>query len=124
MVWAWSDRMGVHGETEERMEPMIIESRTATYLARVTDLIERGHVFQQMTDTCPECDRTLDQFNSNHHTVMINSNYKVNPHEVIILIACEGYWMINPNLVGIDTPNWTTMDGVLGGELPPEGSEG
>lgn len=23
-----------------------------------------------------------------------------------VVIGCEGYWVINPNAVGIDSPNW------------------
>ena len=24
----------------------------------------------------------------------------------VVVVGCEGYWVINPNVVGIPSPNW------------------
>jgi len=44
---------------------------------------------------CPECDE-LPPPEDGVHTVL----------GATVVVGCEGYWVINPNVVGIPNPNW------------------
>jgi hypothetical protein len=49
-----------------------------------------------MRADCPECDYDLDPNDPEDH-VVIGS---------MVVIGCQGYWIVNPNVVGIEKPNW------------------
>lgn len=53
-----------------------------------------------LTTVCPECGRDKTYSDFDFHPWI---------HQMIgpfIAIACEGYWVINPNAVGISRPDW------------------
>lgn len=49
-----------------------------------------------LTTKCTECGAEPDEGDAEH----------IFTAEGYILIGCEGYWIINPNALGIDRPNW------------------
>lgn len=48
---------------------------------------------------CPECDQIPDPDDDGH--VVLGA---------VVVIGCEGYWVINPNVVGIHCPTWQPQD--------------
>lgn len=81
---------------EERAEQDRIER--ARYLAAV-NAAPVGLVASWLTSVCPECEHGFweaEFIHSDH--AMIGAN---------VIIACEGYWVINPNVVGYDREQWT-----------------
>jgi hypothetical protein len=82
---------------------MLIDARTAAYLmAVIQTVVIEGRTDIPLTTTCPECDERVDMFGGyNHISVALTEG----THAVVI--GCEGYWIVNPALVGIDSPNWS-----------------
>lgn len=76
------------------------------YAERVDAAIVAGKVSGPFTTTCPECgndyadseDARMDDL---HVIVTLTSD------TFAVVVACEGYFMVNPNLVGIDSPMWS-----------------
>lgn len=76
------------------------------YVLRAAALVEEwlrsspGTPMPARIDTrCPECE-SPDDGNGLHAT-----------YRGFILVGCEGYWVINPNLLGFDKPLWTNDAG-------------
>ncbi|MEU0218721.1 hypothetical protein ABZ281_28090 [Streptomyces sp. NPDC006265] len=72
-----------------------MDNEVAAYLNAVrqapTRLIE-----PYLTSVCTECDRHVNPSDPDGH-VMVGYN---------VVIGCEGYWLIDPTVVGIWRPNW------------------
>lgn len=86
-----------------------LKSSDLRYAAAVQDQIDKDplKLSRWLTRTCPECgqerhddwdrhDRTDPDHYDEHHIV-----YKGH-----IVIGCEGYWVIEPRSVGIDSEYW------------------
>lgn len=52
-----------------------------------------------LTDTCPECGEVRPDDDA--HVVL----------EGAVVVGCEGYWVVNPNAVGITSPTWDDWTG-------------
>lgn len=53
----------------------------------------------ELTTTCPECGmEPAEPDTDEYHEFIENTRF--------VLIGCEGYHIINPNLVGVPRPNW------------------
>ena len=74
----------------------------AVYLAAViTALTRRDPALEPyMSPICPECDQIPDPDDDDGHVVL----------GAVVVIACEGYLVINPNVVGIHRPTWQPQD--------------
>jgi hypothetical protein len=55
-----------------------------------------GLIAPYLTSVCTECDRHVAASNPDGHAMVGSS----------VVIGCEGYWLIDPNVVGIHYPNW------------------
>lgn len=83
---------------------MLINQETTTYLAKAVEAIELGRGDIPLSDTCPECGLRCNTYLRAHddcHVVM-----KVSGDVYAILIGCEGYWCIDPELIGLPRGNW------------------
>lgn len=67
------------------------------YVQAVTDAIRAGHddIKAYLTKRCPECDGDATDEPEDHVLV-----------QGWCVVACEGYWVVDPNLVGIESPRW------------------
>jgi hypothetical protein len=72
------------------------------YVRRVTEAIKVGDpsVTPYLTRICPECDEEPARSRW-PHTVDVNG---------FVLVGCEGYWVVDPNVLGLDRPNWSGDD--------------
>jgi len=81
----------------------IIDTNTAQYLLAVVSRLDQGtlHPDANRAAVCPECYDDV----SNHpgdHLVWRDRT----AHTNVLLVGCEGYWVIDPNLVGITSAAW------------------
>ena len=84
-------------------DPAIVErdARTAKaltdYLAAVTRAMMSSdtRVAPYLSPICPECGQLAGPEDGVH--IMLGA---------VVVVGCEGYWVINPNVFGIPSPNW------------------
>lgn len=81
------------------------------YLTRVYAALtnESGHQLMT-TEKCTECDYAVtdDYFENSAHWIMWDPQSQTH----IVVIGCEGYWLINPASVGLDPQMWLGIEGV------------
>jgi hypothetical protein len=81
------------------------------YLTRVFAALttEGGHPLKT-TDQCTECDTSLldDDFELSAHWIM----WDPQSQRHVVVIACEGYWLIEPASVGLDNEMWSGIEGI------------
>lgn len=88
------------------------------YGEAVSASLVRGQINPPLTTRCPECGSDfadLDEaYEDTEHIIVLTTS-----DTTAVVVACEGYFVIDPNLVGIDAPNWQNwIDNVSGGTLP------
>ncbi len=66
-------------------------------IAAVDDLPEEA-----ITDVCPECGE--QQTTGENHAVIVREEDGL--AVLVLAIGCEGYWVIDPALVGLNAPDW------------------
>ena len=77
------------------------DKRWAVYVLAVISEVGGRVKPQHLTDVCPECDeRQTYAFNDAHLVVPLPGG------GVAVIVACEGAFVVDPRLVGIDAPNW------------------
>jgi hypothetical protein len=86
---------------------MLLDPRTALYLHRATTALITGTVaIESTTDVCPECSESVAAArlisDAEHHIAYLDPQHR----RVVLLIGCEGYWLIDPNTLGLPSPNW------------------
>ncbi len=85
----------------------MIDTDTMTYVSAVNVAIASGNLPATVlrTDTCPECQTQLDADGGydDHLITFVNGR-------LIVVIGCEGYWVIDPNAVGIASPTWMSLE--------------
>lgn len=79
------------------------------YAEKVDAAIVAGKLSGPFTTTCPECgddfaDTDAVRNDDLHIIVTLTSD------TFAVVVACEGYFVVNPNLVGIDCPMWMGPD--------------
>lgn len=80
-----------------------MDTNERTYVERVTRLAAA------LSRYCPECDLEGDAIDPDSHTLTARGE---------VVVGCEGYWVVNPALVGIDSPGWSDATGREPVELP------
>lgn len=74
--------------------------RTAYLAAVVRALMRRDQALEPyLSPICSECGQMPEPEDGDH--VVLGA---------AVVIGCEGYWVVNPNVVGIHRPNWQPQD--------------
>lgn len=89
---------------------MLLTAELTRYLtAAHQEIVFRGNPNSiPTTSTCPECgadfDSRVDAMSDNDgaHVVL-----ELSGDVFAVIVGCEGYWVVNPNLLGIHSPNWS-----------------
>lgn len=88
---------------------MLFDTRSAEYLAACTKLITTPQspevmdkVRPYLTNRCSECGEVVNIF-ATHHVVVADGQDGTGAY---VVIGCEGYWLINPNVVGVKNIDW------------------
>lgn len=102
----------------EYMAPADRLPSVKAYAEAVEVGLEIGTITGPLTTRCPECDSDfadLDEaYEDTEHIIIATTS-----DTTAVVVACEGYFVVNPNLVGIDSPNWSDwMTNESGGTLP------
>lgn len=97
------------GATNEQVADLIrraVERETprVRYLAAVIRRLERNPNAVPTTPKCPECGEEPEPWAEMHTTIVLRNGCTA------VLIGCEGYLVVNPNLVGIRMPNWQPVE--------------
>jgi hypothetical protein len=100
----------VHLNLTEYMGPADRRSHIVAYAALVDIALTDGRISGPLTSTCPECGVNFadadDARDDNNHIIVATTS-----DTFAVVVACEGYFVVNPNLIGIDSPNWSDADG-------------
>jgi hypothetical protein len=90
---------------------MLIDRGTAAYVLAVAAGVERGTLHpEHLTDVCPECGQQQVFLDNDLHLVVVYPPQR----KVAVVVGCEGYWVVNPELVGVDAPNWQSVSEQVG----------
>ncbi len=76
-----------------------IEAYVAAVTSRIVTADGRETIERWLTPRCPECEHDAEDM----------SDSDLAAHIIIdgfVVVACEGYWVIDPNAVGIDSDSW------------------
>lgn len=90
---------------------MLFDTRTARYLAKAVEMVttpQPPEIMEQLrpylTNRCTECNEIIDIFDGDGgHAVVTDGQDGTGAY---VVIGCEGYWLINPNLVGFRNLQW------------------
>lgn len=87
---------------------MLIRTEDARYLHAVATALAAGTLpVSEQTVECPECgEEQTYNANDGHVVVLDNDNEDFDEATALVVIACEGLWVVNPAAVGIDFPLW------------------
>jgi len=98
------------------MAPEDDRGKVTAYAEAVDAALQTGKLDGPLTTRCPECGSDfadLDEaYEDTEHILVATTS-----DTIAVVVGCEGYFVIDPNLVGIPSPNWTAD--ALGDELPP-----
>lgn len=72
-------------------------------------------VARYLTDRCTECGRVIGLFDDGHVVIERPDG------RTAVIVGCEGYRIVNPNVVGINAPNWSDWNGNEPVPLEPVG---
>lgn len=84
-------------------------SYVQAYAEAVDAALTSGKLTGPLTTTCPECGCNFSDGDEVHedseHIIIATTS-----DTYAVVVACEGYFVVNPNLVGIDCPNWMAVE--------------
>jgi hypothetical protein len=79
-----------------------VTAEVGAYIEAARAAIERedARVGKYLTPTCSECGQWAVEGDGAH--VVVGG---------FVVVGCEGYWPIDPNIFGLDHPEWTSAKG-------------
>lgn len=91
---------------------MLVSTELLAYVANAhRELVQRGNPGSiPTTSTCPECgadfDSRVDAMSDNDGAHLV---FELSGDVFAVVVACEGYFVINPALIGLgaEHPNWS-----------------
>jgi hypothetical protein len=104
---------------------MLIDRHTADFLTKAIRALDLGKTEIPVTNRCPECGETVDTYLEAASAIDGHIVYRTTADTYVILIGCEGYWCVNPELIGLPRGMWQDyQDNPLGDELQPVNDKG
>lgn len=84
---------------------MRIDAKMADYLKAAVEMVTVNpeRIERWISDVCSECCEEVSEFEYANDSHVFTDREGDTP---IMLIGCEGYLMINPNVLGVSAPNW------------------
>lgn len=84
---------------------MNVTLRMTEYLAKAVDALENDRLGSEWkSDGCPECGEVVEFGQSYAGDHLIWRDTKAG--QDVILVGCEGYFVINPEILGLDPEAW------------------
>lgn len=98
-----------------------------TYLAAVNAAVDRDdhRVAERLTNVCPECENAIGPGDSEHAFIQRSTPASPEP-QMIAVVGCMGFWLVDPRIVGIAPPAHSPAGAAKstryadGAPLPPE----
>jgi hypothetical protein len=91
----------------EYMGPASSKDATFAYAVAVDNALTAGTINPPLTTRCPECNDDFSDIGAARadylHIITATTS-----DTTAVLVACEGYYVVDPNLVGIDAPGWSS----------------
>jgi hypothetical protein len=86
---------------------MILTQKLITYLTAIQSKVLKGEPINA-PDYCPECGNSGSavKHNSDH---LIIEDFRDGALVAFVLICCEGYWTVNPEIAGLPRGNWAPL---------------
>ncbi|MET0416573.1 MAG: hypothetical protein ABW022_11200 [Actinoplanes sp.] len=85
------------------------EEGIKAYAKTVDEAVMAGQVSGPLYSACPECgvdfDNLDDVYADDQHIIMLTTI-----DTPAVVVGCEGYFVVDPNLVGIVSPNWQPVE--------------
>jgi hypothetical protein len=75
--------------------PPKTEVATLVYIMKATQALSEVRSGIKRTMKCPTCDKLIGRADGKHVVYM-----------GFVVITCNGYWVIDPNKLGIERPKW------------------
>jgi len=97
---------------------MMLDARLSVYLFKIGQMLHQGKYVPALMK-CPECDtlvRDMGPDQVNEHVVIEQRIYNNNNKYKIIqyvIMGCEGYWVVDPEKLGLPRKNWTPLVDVI-----------
>lgn len=83
---------------------MELTVKRAEYLLRVAKAAQGGSLpLDRTSDGCQECGYQINEWTPDQRAEHI---YAKLGDEEFMVIGCEGYWFVDPTLVGLPRENW------------------
>jgi hypothetical protein len=106
----------IYDMRDDQYKALDADGRTAGYIAAIAGLLDTDQLpaTASRINVCPECgDEMLtpdDYFND--HVIWVpdaldGSDELESGDHTVVIVGCEGYWVIDPAVAGIDSPNWS-----------------
>ncbi len=97
----WHDETAPLRDSAARSRATHAAQQRTAYLATVITAMMRHDPALQpyLSPLCPECNQIPEPEDGIH--IVLGA---------AVVIGCQGYWVINPNAVGIAKPNWQPKD--------------
>jgi hypothetical protein len=87
-----------------------VNKQDTEYLARVAQGITTLPHTANLTTRCPECDVIPTPCLVCDSDECDGAGVAHGMVGEYVVIGCEGYYVVDPNLVGIDSPNWQPVE--------------
>jgi hypothetical protein len=95
----------VNHNLSEYMGPESSFPEIHDYAEAVLAAIVAGKLSGPFTTVCPECGDDFadaDAAYADHEHIIV----ALTSDTFAVIVACEGYFVVNPNLIGMDSPQW------------------
>lgn len=79
------------------------------YMAKVVAALVEGTLLAyDRTNRCPECEEVVEPLNPSGHMIWVSRSpsERTTVDDVVIVIGCEGYWVVDPAAVGLPRNQW------------------
>lgn len=90
---------------------MMLDAKVAVYLLNIAKKAREGdwgHI-EAAPMVCPECGRDAQELQHESDHIIITQKPEGECNLFYVVIACQGYWCLDPNLFGINSPNWCPL---------------
>lgn len=88
---------------------MKITADLADYLSKATTALASGALsLNECATHCTECDEQADEIvlDDEERGYGCHLIAQAPTGDYVVLVGCEGYWIVNPNLLGMIRPEW------------------
>lgn len=90
---------------------MYLDLLAAQYAVAAIAALTDGQLPPVIRSDCPDCGAALDEYAGEPTPGGDHLLTPIRGLGPVLLITCEGHWIIDPNAVGVSAPNWIPTDG-------------